>query len=722
MVSPYHADMREIGLFVSALFRYAEADTYISLRAFDQFDGGAPARIVPLRVNGSLEALIRTATIAAEDAAQSDVPLVFCPPLATFTNAAHAAVKDLANGLSLSVEIDNGDPDEARLRLEGILGPVTVGVRSGSTWTDPGTGEIKPRAHLHWRLNEPTMCPEDHERLRLARGMACLLAGADPTANAVVHPMRWPGSWNFKIAAQPRMASIAVLNETAEIDLGEALEGLEAAVEAAGLARAAEMPASSSTPEARLADVRSAMLAIPNPGRGEAGEMLYADWVRLGIAVRRATGGGPEGFSVWHDWSALSDKYVFEETVATWRRIVAATAGPPPPRTAGAGTIFFLADKAGWTRPFPFGSTEKTAREADDTTNDTDDTPRPGIRIYTMRELDALPPPEWLIQGLLPERGLIVPFGPPKSGKTFIVLSMCLHIVAGRDWFGHPVKQGAVVYIAGEGSAGLQIRLRAMRAAYRIGMDEPFFAITRAVNFRLADEVAALAAAVRAAVGNMPVRMVVIDTLARAMPGADENSAQEVGLVIAGCDALREELGCSTMPIHHSGKDAARGARGTSALRGAWDAALEIAAVGKRTVMTVADQKEAEAGQRMVFRMDEVSAGIGRTSLVPMLDEEPEAGESERKEPPREINGHAGLVLRALQDIMAGPDSAVLPPFDGLPQGNVRGVPVEALRRKVYERMPTVAQEARQKAFVRSVQNLMRLRAVGVRDPWIWLV
>ena len=343
--------------------------------------------------------------------------------------------------------------------------------------------------------------------------------------------------------------------------------------------------------------------------------------------------------------------------------------------------------------------------------------------ILTMRELDALPAPQWLIEGLIPEKSLIVPFGAPKSGKTFIVLSFCLHVAGDKEWFGHAVRAGGVVYIAGEGTGGLSSRLRAMRQSYGIDVGAPLWIIPKAVNFRLDGEVDGLISLVRKTVGDTPLRVVVIDTLARAMPGADENSAQEVGLVIAGCDKVRDELGCAVIPIHHSGKDVARGARGTSALRGAWDTALEItsAASGKRVTMTVVDQKEAEAGQRLFFRMDTIAVGIGRTSLVPVLDDNPDPDMAGQK-PDREITGHAGLVLRALQDVMAGPESAVLPPFDGLPQGDVRGVPVEVLRRKVYERMPTVSQEARQKAFVRSIQNLMRMRAIGVRDPWVWLV
>ena len=301
------------------------------------------------------------------------------------------------------------------------------------------------------------------------------------------------------------------------------------------------------------------------------------------------------------------------------------------------------------------------------------------------------------------------------------MMSVGLHIAAGLEWFGHTVQQGAVVYVMGEGIGGMKVRVRAMLTRYGMAPGVPFFIVRRAVNFRDPAEVKALEAAIRDRIGDMPLRLLVIDTLARAMPGADENSAQEVGAVIAAADHLKDVFSCTVALVHHEGKDSGRGARGTSALRGAWDAAYQIVSRGKRMILTVIDQKEAEAGQVLRFVMEEVAVGIGRSSLVPVLDETTVQEVSEREKPPRDISGHAGLVLRALHDVMAGPESAVLPPFDGLPQGNTRGVPVETLRRKVYERMPTVSQVARQKAFVRSVQNLMRMRAIGVRDPWIWL-
>jgi hypothetical protein len=116
--------------------------------------------------------------------------------------------------------------------------------------------------------------------------------------------------------------------------------------------------------------------------------------------------------------------------------------------------------------------------------------------------------------------------------------------------------------------------------------------------------------------------LVVIDTLARAMPGVDENSAQEVGLVIAHCDQLKEDLACAVAPIHHTGKDEGRGMRGSNAIHGAVDATFRIKAAGQgRVTLINEDQKDGEPAPPMTFTMEEVSTGL-RSSLVPILEDQ----------------------------------------------------------------------------------------------------
>lgn len=218
---PLQADREQIGRFVSALFRYADEGTYVSLRSFPE-NQGPPFAIEAHRLTGDLDRLVDLAEGHANRAARTGSAVVFAPPIATFADERSASEDALRNGLALSVECDQS-PDAAREKLEAILGPATVVVASGGEWADPVTGEVQAKLHLHWRLTEPTRDPAGHADLKAARGLAMDLAGGDPTSKPAVHPMRWPGSWHRKGA--PRLVRIVSLTDT-EIDLQEALDRL----------------------------------------------------------------------------------------------------------------------------------------------------------------------------------------------------------------------------------------------------------------------------------------------------------------------------------------------------------------------------------------------------------------------------------------------------------------------------------------------------------------
>ncbi|WP_207018316.1 DUF3987 domain-containing protein [Roseococcus suduntuyensis] len=241
------------------MFRYAEPDTFVSLRAFRD-DANEVFAKKAHRIGESLDTLTDEAEQGALKAANAPFPVVFAPPVATFTNPDKADEASLANGLALSVECD-ATPTAARHRLESLLGPATVVVASGGEWPEPGTGVLQPKLHLHWRLTEPTREAEDHARLKLARTLAQRLVGADASNTPMVHPIRWPGSWHRK--RTPRLARIVVLHDAREIDLQDALERLQDAAKAAGLhePKGAE-GASTGTGEAReTAELVRAVLA-----------------------------------------------------------------------------------------------------------------------------------------------------------------------------------------------------------------------------------------------------------------------------------------------------------------------------------------------------------------------------------------------------------------------------------------------------------------------------
>jgi Primase C terminal 2 (PriCT-2)/Family of unknown function (DUF5906) len=338
---PFEPNRADLTRFIAAMFRYADPHSFVSLRAFPQSDHGSPPRFIKgiLIGDDNLRAVTEAAAAAARGAATPRAPAVFAPPVCTFEFARLATEADIADGLALSVELDEGDTAAACRKLEALLGPATVITSSGGEWTDPTTGEVHPKVHAHWRLSEPARGNDDLVRLKLARRLACELVDADRTCISIVHPLRWPGSWHLK--ATPRLATIATLNDDAEIHLTEALTALEEAAAAVGLREAANGAAPvSGAPTAEVARLASALAAIPNP------DLSWHEWVRIGMAAWRATEGSEEGLTAWAAWSAKSAKHSDAACAERWLHFATS-----PPSRIGAGTIFFEAGRQGWRGP-----------------------------------------------------------------------------------------------------------------------------------------------------------------------------------------------------------------------------------------------------------------------------------------------------------------------------------------------------------------------------------
>ena len=135
-------DRNQIEIFVDAIFRHAKAGV-VSLRSF--YEGEDKVfRIEPVPTNATdfYKYLCDVAEDIARRAAQDPKPVVFCPPLCTFREKKGAGEADLVEGYTLSVECDE-NPEAARAKLEPLLGPVTVAVRSGGIWQSNGAAYDK---------------------------------------------------------------------------------------------------------------------------------------------------------------------------------------------------------------------------------------------------------------------------------------------------------------------------------------------------------------------------------------------------------------------------------------------------------------------------------------------------------------------------------------------------------------------------------------------------
>lgn len=227
--------------------------------------------------------------------------------------------------------------------------------------------------------------------------------------------------------------------------------------------------------------------------------------------------------------------------------------------------------------------------------------------ITPFEQFKAQPAPiRWQIKHWLQSNALIMVHGPSGGGKTFVVLDMVLSVASKGeipDWFGHKVRHGSVVYLAGEGHHGLRGRVAAW--CQEKGVKSPDGGISRhGVDLNTPQGYQKTVDAIRSLPSSPEI--IVVDTLHRFLNG-DENSAQDAKTMLDACGGLMQEFDCSVILVHHTGvnAEAQHRARGSSAWRGALD--IEISVVPGETIELIQRKsKDAEEAAPLYVELKSV--------------------------------------------------------------------------------------------------------------------
>lgn len=242
--------------------------------------------------------------------------------------------------------------------------------------------------------------------------------------------------------------------------------------------------------------------------------------------------------------------------------------------------------------------------------------PSKELKLLYANDIEAVTDTSDFVEDLLRDNEFSVVYGESNCGKTFYMMDLALHVALGMMWRGKEVEQGGVIYAALEGGHGTKNRIVAFKEHYGITGDIPLAVIPSNLNFLDADgDIKALVAAIEGAKERLGhVRLIVIDTLARAIAGGDENSSMDMGQLIINADILRGITGAHIAFIHHSGKDALKGARGHSSLRAAVDTEIEISRPDTESpsLIRVVKQREMEMIEDMSFSLKPVKLGTNK--------------------------------------------------------------------------------------------------------------
>lgn len=317
-------------------------------------------------------------------------------------------------------------------------------------------------------------------------------------------------------------------------------------------------------------------------GRPEADYWLAGIWAIASL-------NWPSGKDIARKWSEQSNRFADDGFEKAWNSY-----NPAHANGIGVGSLYKRAKELGWNQDIT--QTQSNANNL-----------AQRFTLLGINDLAALPPTEHLVKGVLPSSGLAAIYGPSGSGKTFLALDLIMAIACQSDWFGHKVKNVPVTYVGLEGKGGINNRIQAWRVKNPSLVPTNFKIILN--NFDLMNRANVIELGQAIIDAQMHRGVIVIDTLNQASPAADENSSQDMGVIIKHLKLLQEATGGLVLIVHHTGKNTSQGLRGHSSLKAALDANIEVVGSDKRSWL-LEKSKDGEDGKNFGFRLEVQRFGV----------------------------------------------------------------------------------------------------------------
>lgn len=413
-----------------------------------------------------------------------------------------------------------------------------------------------------------------------------------------------------------------------------------------------------------------------------------------------ASVGGPLAKESVREWSKRCperyDEHGFEVAWNSYK--------PTHSNPMGIGSLFKRAKELGW-KP----TKSEQVFEAQNITR---------YKLLGSGEIHQLKPIAWCLNNIYPAKGLCSLYGPSGSGKSFIGLDQAAAISEGVKWFGIHTTKTSVIYVALEGEAGYKNRV----AAWELENKRPLPANLKMVMqpFKVIDP-----CDVRDLASVVPTGSVVfIDTLNRTAPTADENSSSDMGEILEGAKSLQTQIDGLVVLIHHTGKDASKGARGHSSFYAALDGAVEVERTATQRSWSIAKAKDGQDGGKVAFELKRHVLGIdGYGEEISSCTVAPVHGNIFAKTQPKGQSQQA-----ALKEIKKHIESLVNPPLGvyGSP-ANSACLKFEAAVTFLSGTLTTTEKHKRTNEARRLLTALTNNGFLGAgldaaQDAWCWLV
>ncbi len=292
-------------------------------------------------------------------------------------------------------------------------------------------------------------------------------------------------------------------------------------------------------------------------------------------------------------------------------------------------------------------------------------------------------------------------------------MDLARHVAGGDRWAGCRVRDGAALYIAAEGGFGIGNRVAAIEG--REGLKLWILPTTVDLCKSNTDTKALIEMIKRLAETHGGYTLIVVDTLARSMGQGDENASPDMGSFVRNIDLLRTETGAHVMCIHHTGKDASKGARGHSSLRAATDTEIELVRDDDVIVAETRKQRDLPGGSRFAYRLAQVVLGEDQ-DVDPVTTCRVEPCDAPDRGPA--MSPQTERALRALDDELV--EHGEVKRETGLPECRV--VTRKKWRDRVYQLgiSDSDKRDSQKTAFNRAARKLKQGEYIGENNGFVW--
>lgn len=192
---------------------------------------------------------------------------------------------------------------------------------------------------------------------------------------------------------------------------------------------------------------------------------------------------------------------------------------------------------------------------------------RSRFKLETLADCEAEEDGAYIVKGALEPGNVASIYGPPNCGKSGLATHLGTCAALGLPFFGRKVTATRTLYIASENPRSIRRRLRALKQRHG---DTPDLLLIGATPDLFNDS--GDAEAITQIVRDEGIGLVVLDVLADAFIGMDENSNTNTGMGrVVQVAKMWAATGAAVVFVHHVAKDHGGTPRGGSALLGALD-------------------------------------------------------------------------------------------------------------------------------------------------------